>query len=398
LLGIAWVLRPAWREGLGERLGAMPPARGGAIWLHGASVGEARLVARLADAVLERGRPAFASLQTTTGRAVLAADRPGLPCALAPIDHPWCVERALRRVDPAALVLVETEIWPSWIAATSRRGVPVALVSARISDRAWPRYRAIAPLMRRTLARLTRIGARSARDAERLVDLGASPDRVTVSGDLKWAPPRTESKPDVALTAALAGRTVVVAGSTHPGEEAAAVEALRTLEASHPGVTLVVAPRHVDRAGSVGRTLAAAGRRVRRRTRLGEAPLGDGEVLLLDTLGELRGLYGLARAAFLGGTLVDVGGHDPLEAVHQGCPVVVGPFHADVRETVGLLRAAGAATVVEDAAGLGAAWRAALDAGAARSEAAVSEVRARGERVRAASLELIEQAIEEGRG
>ncbi|HEM47164.1 MAG TPA: 3-deoxy-D-manno-octulosonic acid transferase, partial [Alphaproteobacteria bacterium] len=292
--GLALVWRPDWRPGLAERLGILPRQPAGSIWLHGASVGESRLVGRMASALAARGHRPFATLQTVAGRGVLRDAQPALPCALAPLDHPWCVDRALARVRPAGLVLIETELWPVWIAACARTGVPVGVVSGRISDRAWPRYRRVARLMRFVLSRVSRVGARSARDAERFVALGADPDRVDVTGDLKWAHAARRSEVDGALRCVLHGRRVFVAGSTHPGEEQIAVEALARAERAGHAPVLIVAPRHLDRADAVARALVATGRSVRRRSRLGDAPLSDGEVLLLDTLGELRGLYGLA--------------------------------------------------------------------------------------------------------
>ena len=153
-----------------------------------------------------------------------------MPCALAPIDHPWCVGAALRRVQPAALVLVETELWPSWIRASRARGVPVVVVSGRISDRSFPRYRRLGRFMRSTLRRLCAVGARSALDAERFVALGARAEVVQVTGDLKLEPPERTPRPSEELAAALGEAPLIVGGSTHAGEEAAALDALTVSE------------------------------------------------------------------------------------------------------------------------------------------------------------------------
>lgn len=393
-VALAW--RPDWRTGLGERLGALPHQPAGSIWLHGASVGESRLVGRMATALEARGHRPFATLQTVAGRRVLRDAQPALPCALAPLDHPWCVDRALARVRPAGLVLLETELWPVWIAACARSRVPVGVVSGRISDRAWPRYRRVAAWMRFALSRVSRVGARSARDAERFVALGVDPDRVDVTGDLKWAHATRRSEADEALRAVLHGRRVFVAGSTHPGEEQTVLEALRRAEQAGHAPVLVVAPRHLERADAVERALVAAGRTVRRRSRLGDAPLSVGEVLLLDTLGELRSLYGLACLAFVGGSFVPVGGHDPIEAAGQGCPVAIGPVHANVREAVAWLAEAGAVRVVADAAALGEALVEALAVPGGRPRFDPAALCAEGERVLARSVALVERLLDEG--
>ena len=185
----ALALRPSWRAGLGERLGLRSPAVSGPIWVHGASVGEILAATRLVDALRARGHRVLASTTKSTGRAVLARARPEVPRRLAPIDHPWCVALALDRAAPVALVLVETELWPNWIAAAARRGVPVAVVSARISDRSFARYQQVGALARRTLGRLAAVGARTAEDARRLAALGLAEERLEITGDLKLEPP-----------------------------------------------------------------------------------------------------------------------------------------------------------------------------------------------------------------
>ncbi len=352
LLAGGLLLRPHWRVGIDERLGRREEGPRGAAWVHGASVGEIRAATRLIDAITRRGVPVAATTTTTTGRDLLRRIRPEVPSALAPFDHPWCVERALEAVAPRALVLVETELWPVLISAAHRRDVPVAVVSARISERSFPRYRRVAPLLQNTIRRLACIGARGERDAERFVALGVAPHRVEVTGDLKLEPPVDAARVAPDLEAILGEVPLLVAGSTHEGEEAAALSALAAAEAAGIPLALVIAPRHPARGEAAAQVCEQAGRLVRRRSNAGFSTLAPGEVLLLDTLGELAGLYARCEVAFVGGTLSPVGGHNVLEPLQQGRPVVFGPHVENAAESAKLALTTGAGFQVEDVAGL----------------------------------------------
>lgn len=252
----ALAARPVWRVGVRERLGDSMRIPPGAIWVHAASVGEVLAASRLVTRLRLLDRNVYTSTFTVNGREVMWRTRPEVPCQLAPLDHPWCVERALDRVQPAALVLVETELWPSWIAAAERREIPVVLVSARLSDRSYSRYRRFGWIVSRTLRRLAAVGARTPEDAERFRALGAHPDRVSVTGDLKidLDDERRPMAPD--LDGAVGHRSLFVAGSTHEGEETAALDALRYVESKGLDVSLVLAPRH-PQANTGGRTPGA---------------------------------------------------------------------------------------------------------------------------------------------
>jgi 3-deoxy-D-manno-octulosonic-acid transferase len=372
------LLRRSWRIGVPERLGLHPQRPAGAVWVHAASVGEILAAARLVDELVAAGCAVVTSTVTPSAREVMRRQRPEVPCHLAPIDHPWCVGAALDRVRPAALVLVETELWPCWIAAAGRRRIPVVLVSGRLSDRSFPRYRRLAWIIGPTLARLRAIGARSEADAHRFRELGALPESVSITGDLKLEvdPEPAPLAPD--LERVLGSVPLVVAGSTHAGEEEAVLAALGEAERAGLPAALIVAPRHRDRSAEVARLVRRAGRRLRRRTSPGEVPLEAGEVLLLDTLGELPALWCRADVAFVGGTLVGVGGHNVLEPVSAARPVLFGPHTGNVRHAAALVVAAGAGVRVRGAAELGAALGALL-----RDPA---EARRRGECGRAALL------------
>jgi len=387
---LALAVRPDWRRGFRERLGAGPVMPPGAVWIHGASVGEILAASRLVDRLMKDGHSVIASTWTLTGREVLRRVRPDVPCRLAPLDHPWCVDTALARTSPSALVLIETELWPCWIAACARRGVPVALVSGRVSDRSYPRYRRVAPLARRTLERLAAIGARTESDAERFVALGASPERVSVIGDLKLDLPDVPAALAPDLETAVYGVPLLVAGSTHPGEEAVVLDALTRVEAGGLRAALVLAPRHPERAHAALRIARESGRRARLRSTLGPAPLTAGEVLVLDTLGELPALYARAVTAFVGGTLAPVGGHNVLEPVQAGCVAVYGQHTSNVRHAASILEQCGAGLRVSDAASLAEAFATLLRdpaGGRARGEAGRSALSAhRGSTARAAEL------------
>jgi 3-deoxy-D-manno-octulosonic-acid transferase len=295
---------------------------------------------------------------TATGRALAREARPALAAALAPLDHPWIVRRALTQVRPGARVFVETELWPSWVQAAHERGVPVVSVSGRLSERSFARWKRVMRLLRPTLERFHAIGARSEADAERFRGLGAPAERVSVSGDLKLDAPQPEPLPE-AVRAALGDVPLLVAGSTHEGEEQAALEALTAAERAGHAAALLLAPRHPERFDAVAQIVARTGRRLRRRSALGSESIAAGEVLLLDSIGELASCYAHARLAFVGGSLAPVGGHNLLEPARVGRPAVWGPHVANAAEMEAMLLAVSAGQRVGDAAALG---RALVDA------------------------------------
>jgi len=347
------LVRPAWREGFAERLGGVPHVDPHPIWLHAASVGEGLAAARLLDALQRAGEPLFVSLSTRTGRDVVRAALPGIPCALAPLDHPWTVATAMARIRPRALVLVEGELWPGLMAGAARAGAPIALVSGRISERSFERYRRVVRWIAPRMRGLQRIGARSERDAERFIALGAAAERVSITGCLKLDPPASAGALAGDLEHALGDTPLFVAGSTHPGEETAALQALTDCEAAGVELALVLAPRHPNRVAAVEREVRRHGRVVRRRSALEGATLAKGEVLLLDSLGELAAVYGRARVAFVGGSLAPIGGHNLLEPLQAGCLSCFGPHHANALEAARLLSESGAGRPVSSADRLG---------------------------------------------
>jgi 3-deoxy-D-manno-octulosonic-acid transferase len=355
----ALALQPRWRANWRERIGA-GPIEADAIWVHAASVGEVSASARLVERLCAGGHALTLSTTSVTGRALCGQLHPDVPHRLAPLDHPWCVDAVMRRARPRALVLIETELWPVWIGACARRGVPVVVVSGRISDRSLPRYRWLGPWLARAVGQLSAIGARTEEDRARFVALGAAPDRVHVTGDLKLDPPEMPRALPPDLAHWLGDAPLVVAGSTHAGEEEALLAAQRAWEAAGQRAALVLAPRHPQRVAEVIALARTAGRRAVLRSEAGGAPLAAGDVGVLDTIGELSALYERAAVAYVGGTLVPIGGHNLLEPAAAGTPVVYGGHVANARQAAALLEAAGAGERVADPGELAAALGAAL--------------------------------------
>ncbi len=401
-LAVAWLVRPGLRRHFGERLGRLPAgleARIGRldapIYVHAASVGEAKAAARLVEGLESAGHSVVATTSTLGGRDVLRSERPQGDAHLFPLDHPWAVERLLRRVRPGLSVLIETELWPSWIAGCARHDVPVVIASGRLSDRSFPRYRRVRRLIRPTLERIDAVGARTELDAERFVELGVPEARVAVTGDLKLDPPLDQPALSIDLIRALADCPVVIGGSTHEGEEVALLQAMTAAEKAGHGFVLVLAPRQVARCAEIVSEVKARRRRVVRRSELEGRHLVPGEVLVLDTMGELAALYATASIAFVGGTLAPVGGHNLVEPVHAGCPVLFGPRVENVRKIVEILELGDAGKKVPNAAALASELVAAFDD--------LEAVRVRGEIGREAleahrgSIEATRRLIEEVR-
>ena len=332
---------PRYRSGWSERFGRWREVPAGAVWIHGASVGELRAAAPLVRAVRGRGAAVVVTATSPAGRA--EAERlAGGAARLLPLDLAPLVGRALGRVRPRAVVLVETELWPALLRSARRRGVPVVVVNGRISDRAFPRYLKARRWLQPLLQTLAAVQAQSGEHAERFVALGVPPHRVSTGGNLKFDLPEPDPADPVASAlrrAASPERHVVVAGSTHPGEARAVAEAAARLEARGIRCALVVAPRHLERLAEAEAELRAAGLEPVRWSAL-SGPLhaalasafASGRAVVVDRYGLLGRLYGGAGCAFIGGTLVPVGGHNPLEALVWGVPVVFGPHTANIRE------------------------------------------------------------------
>ncbi|MGF1659723.1 MAG: 3-deoxy-D-manno-octulosonic acid transferase [Rubrimonas sp.] len=350
---------------LPERIGAAsaPRPEGRLVWLHGASVGEGLAALALIER-MARARPDLRFLLTTGTATSARLIGPRLPESAthqyAPLDALAFVERFLRHWRPDLCARVDSELWPATLWASARTGAPLALVNARVSAasaRGWGRARGMAAAL---LSRFDAILAQDGESAERLAGLGAPRQRLRIGGSLKAsvAPPEADPQALAALRAALGGRPVWLAASTHPGEEALAFAAHRAAREAAPGLALIVAPRHPERGAEIAALARAHGLEATRRS-AGEGPEGA-EVHVADTLGEMGLWYRLAPVAFMGGSTGSLGGHNPYEAAALGALILRGPDVAAFREAYGALSAAGASVEIGDAAALAAALGMAL--------------------------------------
>lgn len=333
-----------YREGLGERLGWVRAFKGlrsrPVIWLHAVSVGEVLGVSRLVGE-LDRAFPEFQLLISTTTRTGqdLARQRFGADWVFyCPLDLPWAVRAYINALRPRLLILAETEFWPNLLHGCFRRSIPVAVVNARISDRSWPRYRRLKRLWRPILERIARVLAQSETDAERLKAIGCLPERVIVAGNLKFdVRAAAEADATRVLKRLAIGLRLLVAGSTLEGEESALLEIWPQLLAADPQLAMVLAPRHPERFASVAALLDQSGvgwvKRSDWRSQAEDsiAAIRPGQIVLLDTIGELASVYSLAAVAFVGGSIVAAGGHNPLEPAQFGVPIVMGPNYVNFR-------------------------------------------------------------------
>jgi 3-deoxy-D-manno-octulosonic-acid transferase len=315
-----------------------PSARGpgvpGGVWIQGVSVGEVEVAVTLAEelAAKKPDLPLLFTSTTPAGVGLLSRRRPGAWRPF-PLDVPFSVRRFFEATEPRLLVLVETELWPAVLGEAQRRGVPVLIVNARLSERSARRYRRAARLFGGSWDALTRVLARTPEDAARFADIGVPRSRIAVGGDLKFDRAASSEPPFAEAVRRLAdGRPVLVAGSIAEAECPLVLDVRRRLAARAPGVFLVLAPRQPEAFDAAARSAEADGLAVVRRSRLEEAPApARADVLLLDTVGELAGTYALCEAALLGGTFASKGGHNVLEPLRAGVPVVHGPSIGNIR-------------------------------------------------------------------
>jgi 3-deoxy-D-manno-octulosonic-acid transferase len=389
LPALPWLLRWGYGDGAGERLGRVPAgARRLAappLWMHCASVGETRSAAPLVQRVRERipGRPLVVSTTTVTGRAVARTDLGADVATLLPVDALRIVDRVFRRVRPRAVILVETELWPGLLRAAAGVGAPVAMVSGRLSARALARYRWAGPLFPAALAHVAAFGMQTEGDAERILALGAAPERVRVTGSLKAsARPTAEAAPLTGLDQ----RRVLIAASTQPGEEEFVLHAFSVLRRVYRDLLLIVAPRRPERFDEVAQLAAAAGVPWRRRSALARAVPADVSLIVLDTLGELVRFLPAAWAVFVGGTVAPLGGHNVLEPAAFAKAVAFGPHTENVAAAAAALCAAGGGTVVRTPGELAEYWDGLL---AQRAAAVAAGERAR--RAAAAGGDVLER-------
>jgi len=387
-----WAARAAtlakWRAGLPQRLSGIGPeiltahsasAAARPVWVHAVSAGEAAAAKPIVDMLRARNSalPILFTTVTQTGQTV-ARERlfPDLPVAYFPLDLPWAVSRSISSVAPSAFVSLEKEIWPNFFWELEKRGIPSAIVNGRLTEASYLRNKKAGFLFRRVLPAISLFAMQAPGDAERMIALGAPADRVHVTGNTKVDQVSAEVPADVVskLREELAippGTPTWVAGSTHKGEEAAAARAHKELAKHVAAAVTIIVPRHLERLGQIEAELSEAGLAWERRTKLhGRRSAG---VVILDTIGELQSVYALADAAFVGGTLAPIGGHNPLEPAALGVPVIVGPHTDKCAEARDMLEVAGGLRAVRDAHGLADAlvyWMTSSDERAAAGEAA----------------------------
>jgi 3-deoxy-D-manno-octulosonic-acid transferase len=339
---------PGYRQGLLERLGFyQQPAIAGALWFHAVSVGEIEAAIPIIRELLNEkpGSPILITCTTPTGsQRIIAILGNSVQHVFLPYDIPGAVKRFLDHFRPKAGVIMETEIWPNLFYQCDRKAIPLAIVNGRLSAKSVTGYQRIRGLTQSTLAKVSFVAAQTKEDADRYISLGADPCRVQVTGNVKFDV--TFGEEDKARSSVLRAqlfpdRPVLVAGSTHPGEEEALLDVLFTLRHAQPGLLLVIAPRHPQRVPDLIALCKAKGytHALRSETRPCDAAT---DVFLVDTLGELRTFYGAANIAFVGGSLVPHGGQNMLEPAVAGIPVLFGPHTANFKEIAsGLCASAG---------------------------------------------------------
>jgi 3-deoxy-D-manno-octulosonic-acid transferase len=358
---------------MGAYRGPIPDAP---VWVHAVSVGEVGVAATLLKA-LPRELPLVVTTITPTGQSRAQASL-GQRAAVTyfPFESDIAIGRFLRRFRPRLLILVEGDLWPLVLARVKRRGLAIAVVNGRISDRSFRRMRRLRRFLGPLLAPVDRFGVQTQADRRRLLDLGVAAHKITHTGNLKFETPAPEAKPELERQILDLGqeRPILCAGSTMPGEEEQVLEAFLALGGGSRAL-LVLAPRHPERWNEVERLLQDRRLEYCRRS-LMPTESRRPSVLLLDSLGELAALYRIGRGAFIGGTLVPTGGHNPLEAAQYGVPTVVGPSMENFREIAEHFDRANAWQRVADSGELAAVWQGWLD-----NAAEASELGSRGARI-----------------
>ncbi len=351
------------RRGIRERLGhytaeQLSALEGGQIiWVHAVSVGETRAAIPLLKGLRQKypGARILLTNVTETGHAVAQKNTDIDICLFFPFDFSWTVRRVLQLIRPQLIIIVETEIWPNFARQAKLLDIPVLLVNGRISDRSFPRYRLVRVLLRPVLRCFAAFCMQSQVDAERIVQLGAAISRVENTGNLKF----DHALRDISSEALQQLRQeyrlpenvqIIAAGSTHAGEEVLLLECFLQLIAQGKELILLLVPRHPERSRELSELLEEKGIDFSLRSRLaGDAPfLSSGQVLLVDTLGEVLNLYSLSDLVFVGGSLVPVGGHNLLEASLCSKPVLFGPHVQNFREISAKLSRSGAGIQVEN--------------------------------------------------
>jgi 3-deoxy-D-manno-octulosonic-acid transferase len=336
-----------YRRGLSQRLGIRckgvyeKVADEKPLWIHAASVGEVLASLPIIEGIRQT-KPELSillSTMTATGNDMAKKRASGVRAiTFFPLDHPWAVRRTISLVNPRAFLMAETEIWPNFLMELGRRGIPVMLFNGRISTRSFQWYKRFRFFFTSPLASISAFSMQSSLDAQRIIEMGANPERVTISGNIKFdqPPPVITQKEKKALLQTLgvhAGQPILIAGSTHGGEEEFMLKVLKRLSPEYPDLILILAPRYLERVREVEVLLKREKVLWKRKSQLQARGEREGAaVVLLDTMGELSKFYSLGSLIFVGGSLVRVGGHNILEPLFFKKPVFFGPFMDHFRE------------------------------------------------------------------
>ncbi len=345
------------------------------LWVHAVSVGEVNSIRPLIDALSLKSSQLCISTTTETGQRLarqVFGDRARI--FYFPLDWPWLCRRFLRSLNPAAVLVVETELWPGLIVAAHELGVPVVLINGRISDRSFARYQYFRRSLRPFLQQLERLCMQSPQDRDRIVELGSVASRTCSVGNLKYDYSLDPDAGQAALTRRIrslfGADPIWVCGSTREGEEEQLLDAFREIRPEYPHLRMVMAPRHPRRASEISGLLRQRGLVHLKRSRLNgfrdAGSSGRPDVLVLDTIGELAHVYELALVVFVGGSLVTWGGHNIIEAAHFGKPILVGPHMHNFREMARTFLDGGAALQVRNSGDLARRLRELLGSVAAR--------------------------------
>jgi 3-deoxy-D-manno-octulosonic-acid transferase len=357
VLGLLYWRRHKGREDrtrLGERQGfpSRQRPRGHLMWVHGASIGETLSLLPIVERMTQRGLAVLVTSGTKTSASLIARRLPpGAIHQFVPLDVPRYIKRFLEHWQPDLALIAESEIWPNTIMALAEREIPLVMVNGRMSDRSFQRWQRMPGIIRGLLERFALCLAQTAEDAERLARLGAP--RVIVTGNIKFdaAPPPADPRVVAHLSGLIAGRPVWLAASTHPGEESAIIAVHRALANRYPHLLTIIAPRHPHRGPEVAALAGQAGLRASRRSE-GIHPDRATDVYVVDTVGEMGLFYRLSPIVLMGGTLVPIGGHNPIEPAKLGAAILHGPHVHTATEIYEALDRSRGAVMVKDSATL----------------------------------------------
>ncbi len=355
---------PSYRKGTGNRLGILQEAikdgidDGRRYWFHAVSVGEVMAAAPLVKIFKDRHPDSVIifSTVTDTGNRTARAQIPEVDHFIYfPFDLFWIVKRVVKAMRPRLFIFFETEIWPNLLLHLKREGIPSVMVNGRISDRSFGRYKLVRQVLKKVFGSVALFLMQTEKDREKIVALGANPYKAFNTGNTKYdrALELIMREKGCGLTRADMnipdGTAVIVAGSTHQGEEEMLIDVFRRILAGYPDTVMIIAPRHLDRLNRIEALIASSGQAFFRRSKSGKGvEAKGGTIIILDTIGELFGLYKTSTIAFVGGSLVPVGGHNILEPAAHGRPVIFGPYMDNFHEIATQITGRGGAVQAQD--------------------------------------------------